>query len=166
MKFCITGLPRSRTAWFAAYFSAAGHPCAHEPFAKCKTAEDVERAHQKYEGISDSFMLFLPFDGKRVVIERDPEAVKKSLIGKFGFDLDKTNYLIEQAVECLPEVDGLRVKFEDINDRLQEIHEYCVDSPYDPELGEMFKNLNIQVERMEMTKEFISLVGGVLCQSG
>ena len=166
MKFCITGLPRSRTAWFAAYFTATGNKCAHEPFAKCETEQDIENVKRKYVGISDSFMLFVPYSGKRVVIIRDEKAVKQSLFKGFGMDLDVSDRLISQASDILKYTEGLRVEFDDINDRLQEIHEYCVDTPYDEDIGNMFKNLNIQVNKLEFTEQFKELIGGVLCQHG
>ena len=166
MKFCITGLPRSRTAWFAAYFTATGNKCAHEPFAKCRTEEEVDSVKSRYEGISDSFMVFVPYTGKQVIIERDKEEVRKSLFHKFGMDIDLTDGLLEVALEKMQFIDGLRVKYSDINDRLQEIHEYCVDTPYDEDTGNLFKDLNIQVNKMTVTKEFKEIVGGVLCQRG
>ena len=166
MKFCITGLPRSRTAWFAAYFTATGHKCAHEPFAKCDSEHEVESAISGYEGISDSFMVFMPFKGKRVIIERDPDLVKKSLFDAFKTDIDVTDYMIDYAIENMRSTDGLKVRFEDIDDRLKEIHEYCVDTPYDEDIGNLFKGLNIQVNKVVITEEFKNMVGGVLCQHG
>jgi hypothetical protein len=155
MSFCITGLPRSRTAWFAAYFSAAGHYCTHEPKTEIES-----------EGISDSFMVFLPFEGRRVIIERNPDEVKESLTREFGLESDITSDLIDIALEKMKALSGLRVKYEDINSRLQEIHEYCVDSDYNKELAEMFMNFNIQIREVKMTEEYINKVGGALWQDG
>lgn len=45
-RFLITGLPRSRTAWWAVACSAGGRYCEHEPVSKCW--------HSTRPGIADS----------------------------------------------------------------------------------------------------------------
>jgi len=157
--FWITGLPRSRTAWFAAYFSATGNITAHEPYAKCQTNNDVLYIQHKYTGISDSILLYVPVAGRKmVIIERDPDDVAKSLAHLFDTPIENTYPMIHRAQEQMAGLDGLRVKYKDINDRLQEIHEYCVDTPYDPDFAGMFMNFNITIKQLEYTPEFRDFV--------
>ena len=41
-NFFITGLPRSRTAWFSAFMTASGFPCGHELINNCETIEEYK----------------------------------------------------------------------------------------------------------------------------
>ena len=127
MRFAITGLPRSRTAWFSAYFTSCGFLCAHEGMNGCASIAEYQNKMKAFEGNSDSGIPLYPFEGKMVIIERDKEEVKKSL-SRFFDDVHSVDLLQER----LDKLDGLRVNFEDINERLQEIHEYCVGNTYRP----------------------------------
>ena len=47
-NFFITGLPRSRTAWFSAFMTASGFPCGHELINNCETVEDYKEKVKDY----------------------------------------------------------------------------------------------------------------------
>ena len=128
--FFITGYPRSRTAWFAGFFTTGPVFCHHE----IKLIEPGSRI----EGFSGPNFALTPQQGKMVIIERDEQEVRESL-RKLTKEADA---IIDRF--DLKKLDGLRVKFEDINDRLQEIWEYCVDIPFDVQRAELFKNLKIE----------------------
>jgi len=55
-KFFITGLPRSRTAWFSAFMTASGYPCLHEGLNGCKSIAEYK---QKIKHKSDSNTGFI-----------------------------------------------------------------------------------------------------------
>jgi len=161
MRFCITGLPRSRTAWFAAYFTACGYKCAHEGINGCGSIMEYEEKMDKYDGNSDSGAMLYPFKGKTVIIERDIDEVKKSLVRCFG-DVEENN-LIYSMKRKLDKLKGLRIKYNDIDDRLQEIHEYCVGNTYKSEVADMFKNMNITLKKIDVHENTATLLGELLC---
>ncbi len=159
MKFCITGLPRSRTKWFSEYFTACGYPCAHEGINGCASLDEYDNKMKNYDGNSDSGLAFYPFDGKTVIIDRDYDQVLRSLYPYFG---DVNLILLKQKIN---ELKGLRIKFEDINNRLKEIHEYCVGSTYNKEIAYRYKKMNIQVnmKSYQINKKTIKLFGALSC---
>ena len=159
MNFCITGLPRSRTKWFAEYFTACGHPCVHEGMNGCESVDEYEDLMGRYEGNSDCGIPFYPFDGKTVIIERNYDDVLDSLYQYFG---DVNLMMLKGKLDKLK---GLRVKFEDINDRLKEIHEYCVGDTYSEEIAERYKNMNIQVDmnNYQIDEKSLKLIGELSC---
>lgn len=124
MSFLITGLPRSRTAWFAAFFTALGYPCKHEMLRDCESEEDFLAQLQDY-GNSDCGLCFYPglqeLDMPLVIIERD----------------------------CNTMLKGLKVRFEDIDRRLSEIVEYCVGVKPDQHVVDLFCQLNIQLNQIK-----------------
>jgi hypothetical protein len=86
-NFLITGLPRSRTAWFSVAASQAPAMCWHEPI-KTRWQDCFQLWNSSpymWTGISDSSLGFhLPeivdeIGPKIVIIERDPDEVKASL---------------------------------------------------------------------------------------
>lgn len=95
-KFFVTGLPRSRTAWMAAFLSTGESLCMHEPSYKMSSIEDLrpilDSTFYKYIGVSDSGLgYFAPWiienlQCRMLVIERDFPDVADSLV-KLGFDL-------------------------------------------------------------------------------
>ena len=130
MDFCITGYPRSRTSWFAAFFTTGPVFCHHE-IALCKP-------EAQYIGFSGANFAIDPPDCPTVIIERDEGEVRKSLRHLTG----KADEIIDKM--SLSGLEGLRVKFEDINDRLEEIWNYCVPLPFPKERATMFINLDIE----------------------
>lgn len=128
--FLITGLPRSRTAWFAAVASACvpGAICYHEPTASLSDWEDVfelwNREDYEWVGISDAGLGFrLPVIMKRIqpqllIIERAIGEVERSL--KAATKLPMNNYcdllharLVEQKNHPLAHC----VAYSDLNER-------------------------------------------------
>jgi len=163
MNFCITGLPRSRTAWFAAYFSASGHKCAHEGLNGCATIEEYTEKMKGYEGNSDCCSYLASPDIKTVIIERNVDDVRVSLYKIFsGHELSVDNLLVE-ITDKLSKAEGLRVSFDDIDKRLEEIHRYCVGDTYNEETATMFKNLKIETNNYYVSEETGALVRSLLC---
>ena len=157
MIFCITGLPRSRTAWFSAYFTACGYKCAHEGMRDCQSIIGYNKKMLDYDGNSDCGIALYPTTEKIVIIERDKDDVKKSLRKYF-----KNIGIVDLLHDKLKRLNGLRVKFDDIDIRLQEIHEYCVGNTYDSEVADMFKQFNITTNVLS-TKNSEKILGELLC---
>jgi hypothetical protein len=98
-SFIITGLPRSRTAWFAAVCNTIPEAiCWHEPMAWCADWAALQRlldtSVYQYAGISDSLAGFHLSDLARataarvLIVQRDPGQVAASLAGLFpGVDV-------------------------------------------------------------------------------
>lgn len=90
--YLITGLPRSRTAWMAAYLSSLNSTCYHEPLKMMCSYRDLGGIFRKGEGVSDSGASMLlgsilkEFYVPTLIIERDIQAVHTSLI-KLGIDM-------------------------------------------------------------------------------
>jgi len=134
MNFFITGLPRSRTAWIANFFSTGDVFCWHEAMAgitsKAQYWERLSTERYTHVGNSDCtlYMGGLLPNCPLVIIERDVGEVDKALT-KIGFA--GCLKMLEESQAALDKMDGLRIPFYEINDRLEEIHQHCVDTPVD-----------------------------------
>jgi len=138
-KFVITGLPRSRTAWFAAYLTQGDVLCYHEAFYNNLPLEGAP-----YVGTADCGYALKDWgigEHKLVVIHREPESVASSMRA-IGLE-DRFGYLPVLA-EKLYKLDGLHVDFNEINERLEEIHDYLGLPGYDKKRAELFSTMNIQ----------------------
>lgn len=147
-NFYITGLPRSRTKWFSAFFMSDDIYCHHEGLNGCGSVDDFEERMSlpfSYVGNSDSSLALYPekLNGPIVIIERDPKDVLHSLEKMFGVSQQLTNS-VDEVYERLKEMDGLRVNFDHINRRLEEIWNYCIDLPYPKKKAEIYTSINIQ----------------------
>jgi hypothetical protein len=153
MNFFITGLPRSRTAWFAAIFTATDDCfCYHDGLNGHRTVENYRKMlnsrPETFVGDSDSGLLLLDMeklfpDAKRVVIKRDPDECAESLAEFLGPEYAET---IDAAIPYLEAINGaLVVDFDDIDDRIDEIYNYCTGKTLDKDVKAMFSNFWIQI---------------------
>ena len=141
MSFFVVGLPRSRTAWFSVFLSHDGRYCHHEGLNGCKS---VQEYRDKIGGDGDSstgLMLFDSLNAPTVIIERDLAPVRDYCKRVFGSGGDELDFLKAR----LDGLEGLRVPFGQIDDRLGEIWEYLIGTPYDDKRGKKLASLNIQV---------------------
>lgn len=132
-QFIITGYPRSRTAWFAAYFSS-GMLCHHEPV-------DFEAVIDRGDSVSDSSLLMKPelLEGHKVlVILRNKWEALLSLSRIVKPEL--AEYIIERCEDGLKKVNAKVIPYEEINDRIQEIHEY-LGVPFNEDRFEIMRGL-------------------------
>lgn len=133
-NFFITGLPRSRTAWLANFFSTGDVFCWHEAMADIKSKaqywERLSTERYTHVGNADCTLYLGGMLPKcpLVIIERDLGEVNKALTD-LGFPGCLT--MLEESKAILDKMDGLRIPFDEINDRLEEIHRHCVDTPFD-----------------------------------
>jgi len=143
MKFVITGLPRTRSAWFSAYLSQGPVYCHHEATFH-GSSMDVPF---DYVGNSDSGYILCPEwaeaqgPHKVVVIHRPVDEVEKSLASIGQKD---TRWLLEQMEPSLQALDALHVDFHDINKRIKDIHDYLGIPGYHPYRAALYSKMNIQ----------------------
>ena len=140
MRFVITGLPRTRTAWFAAYFMGVKDTiCYHEAsFMGNEMDVPYRNIGNSEAGVPQEWLdEFKP--QKIVVVHRPVAEVERSLeiIGqpvKKGF--------IEALEERNQGIDGLHVDFYDIN--IEKIHDYLGLAGHDPYRAALFADMNVQ----------------------
>jgi predicted nucleotidyltransferase len=144
MKFIITGMPRTRSAWFAAYFTEGRTYCHHEATFHNNSMEipgfdHVGNSDSGYV-ISKDWVEENPVD-KIVVIHRSIDDVERSLKS-----IGQTNvrWLLEQMEPALQGLNALHVDFNDINKRIKDIHDYLELPGYDPYRAALFSKMNIQ----------------------
>jgi hypothetical protein len=151
MNFFITGLPRSRTCWFSKYFTHGDVYCWHEGMKgvkdKGKYFERMDSKGMAAIGNSDSgLMLGGYIEGyPLVIIERDIDDVEQAMAG-IGYP--DCRAILEYHARLMGKMRGLRVKFTDIDERLEEIHNYCIDIPYDRSRAERLMAINIQLDEI------------------
>lgn len=129
--FMVTGLPRSRTAWWSVVASTPYSVCLHEPAKSCATFEELKELWLSlpvYRGISDSGLAFqmgrvmADIAPRTLIVDRDPRDVLQSFKAYWGkpFDEDKIErmlgdaYLTLRAFHDHPLVKV--VKFDALND--------------------------------------------------
>lgn len=143
-RFVITGLPRSRTAWFSAYLSSGDVFCYHEAIRDERPLEGYP-----HTGTADCGYLLCPDwvesigEHKLVVIHRNPANVVNSL-KKMGIGNKEEYEALESLATALGHLNGLHICYDEINDRLEEMHDYLCLPNYDENRADMFKPLNIQ----------------------
>lgn len=158
--FFITGLPRSRTKWFSEYFTGLKDVfCYHEALNGCESKDHFDirmRApFAKHIGNSDSGLMITDFQQRfmapTVIIERDIDDVSVALAHQFGaglFEEGEGRRHLERHKAMMDKLSGLRIPYDEINGRLQEIHEYLVPVPFDSEYAEKLINKHIQVDNL------------------
>lgn len=125
--FIITGLPRSRTAWFSAFMTASGYPCIHEGLNECKTLDEYR---QKIINVSDSNTGYAYIG--QVITDRPT-----LIIHRYKHDTPKN------ITENLRGIEGLHVLFEEIDERIEEIFTYLTGDKINRDIYNSFKDLNI-----------------------
>lgn len=119
----IFGLPRSRTFWLSIFMDYDHEiPAGRDGLASTS-----------YPLIKD----WVKPEDKVVIIHRDIDEVAESLAGLFG-DKNWAELLWPMALD-LDRVDGLHIDYEEIDERLQEIWNYCRDDPFPEKLAEQMK---------------------------
>lgn len=152
-SFFITGLPRSRTKWFSEYFSQSGAPCLHDPVGYC-TKEDLYALVESGVGISDSGLWITDLVQKYpevplVVIQRSVSDSRAAL-GVIG--IQWSNVLL-RALKAPSR--ALLVPFEDIDARIEEIHQFCTSAPFRRELADMMKDTVIKQDSFSICEASI-----------
>lgn len=137
--FFITGLPRSRTAWFAAFMTASGFPCMHEGMNGCKTIKEYKlKIKNKSDSNTGLFIVKNPYPKRRMLIIH-----RKNRMNNVAG--------MENGEQQLLKLNGLHVNFNDINKRIDEIFYYLTLTKINKDIYNLFKHLNIQTtEQMDV----------------
>lgn len=147
MNFFVIGLPRSRTAWLANFLTKERF-CYHEGFDNCNTIQEYKNKLGPDKGDSSTGLMLLnmkeEFPGcPIVIIENDLRKSAHYAYKTYGYyDIN----FIEYLNDCLNNVDGLRVKYDDIDQRLPEIWEHLIGTEYDSERAELLKSLKVEIK--------------------
>lgn len=156
--FWITGLPRSRTAWFAEAMRGARSSCFHELTAETRSfaefkARWLSGADQQHRGNSDSgcglhiARIMDEIAPRTLIVERPIDEVERSLKALLGVDPPRRD--LERLQEALAYSHPLikRVRFSDLADRhaLVEAVEWLL--PGHGEAAGRLADVNIQVTR-------------------
>ena len=143
-RFVITGLPRSRTAWFSAYLTSGDVFCHHEAIPK-----NISLTGYPYVGTADCGYILCPDwvnsigEHKLIIIHRDVNEVMASM-KKIGLE-DEIGYL-PMLAEKLYKLDGFHIEFNEINKALPQIHKYLGIPDYNEERALLFIDMNIQLQ--------------------
>ena len=148
MNFFVIGLPRSRTAWLANFLTYNNHYCFHEGIDGCNNIYDyIEKLGDSNGDASTGLMLFdmnkqFP-ESPKVIIESDIKKAIDYSYKTYGYFDSKYVYDLQDR---LNQIDGLRIKFDDIDDRLEEIWDYLIGTPFDKRRAEILKRLRIEIK--------------------
>lgn len=147
IDFMVIALPRSRTTWLANFLTTDKTFCYHDPLAGMSSYREVlDLKTDRITGIADTGIGFFDlsiFDCPKVIIERDLSAVNAEMSKMLGMGID-----LRDLSRRIASLEGLRIKFEEINDRLEEIWNYCTELPFDRLRAEHLKNMNVQVKHL------------------
>lgn len=146
MNFFVIGLPRSRTAWLANFLTYDNNFCYHEGIEGCQSIEEYKKKLGNNKGDSCTALMLLDMnkefpDAPKVIIESDVERSIEFAKEKYNIDNPEYFYALKDKLD---KIDGLRINFEDINDRLKDIWEHLFDTPYDEERGSLLREMDIQ----------------------
>lgn len=156
MRFLIAALPRSRTAWCAAYFSSLDKTfCHHELLKRCDNIyqfkDRMDPRHQiSAMGNADCALPLVDvkkiLPGAQVVkIWRPFFEVCKSLM-KLDIPISAdTVHMLDRRMHLLP---GMDVDYSELDDKMPQICTY-LGLPYDEDLHDVFRNLNVQTTDYE-----------------
>ncbi len=162
-NFFITGLPRSRTAWFSTFFTGNNSFCYHEII---RVSDGFDDAIQKllnrkemYVGNSDSSLPIwidkidhVLTDSPIVIIERDVDEVTNSLINVFGkHDYTKTLDLTLEGLEIIKKkYNYITIDYNKLNKQayLEMIWNFCTPNiPFDKDKFETLKTINVSINK-------------------
>ena len=147
MNFFVIGLPRSRTAWLA-NFLTQDRFCFHEGLNNCHNIEEYKQKLGEDYGDSSTGLMLLDMNTEfpnapKVIIEgRTKEAIE---FGHKTYGLYDPNY-VNFLNERMSKIEGMRIHFDEIDDKLPIIWEYLIGTPYDKNRADLLKRMNIEIK--------------------
>jgi len=161
MSFFLTGLPRSRTAWFSEFLPN----CLHEGINGCRTRHEYVQKVGEGGDSSCALMFFNLADyfpkAPVVIVERDLDDVVDSL-NSIGLFNDQVYFMLIQSLKRLNKMDGLRVEYEHID--LEAVWDRLIGTRMDYERTLDMDAINIQkVNYRPDIAAFNEFTGGALC---
>ncbi len=161
MSYFLTGLPRSRTAWFAEFLP----DCLHEGMEGCRSRHEYVQK-LGLQGDSSCALMYFPIadyfpEAPVVIVERDLDAVIDSLdsVGLFN---NRVYVMLIDSLKRLNAMPGTRVDFEHLD--LEEIWHILIGTELDYEHMARMDSINIQrVNYRPNVDAFNQLIGGTVC---
>ena len=165
LPFLIVGLPRSRTAWLAAFLTEGAVMCHHELLARCHNAQEFcDKLHDpRYEVVGDSdpniptyYPFLMPALGphKVIFVDRDEKeahaASDRFMANEVGitppvgaFDAIVARYKAMKDF-C---VDFMAFSFGDLDDmdKCRQLAEYATEQPFNEDRWQLFNQLRVTV---------------------
>lgn len=147
MNFFVTGLPRTRTAWMAAFLSQ-DRICFHEGFNGCHSLLEYKNKLGIDKGDSGTALMLMDMNkvfpnSPILCIHGDVKRSTQYMYDTYGiYDVDYMNYLEMR----LNDIKGMHVNLNDIDIRLPEICEYLLNKKCDYQRIEIFKRLKIEIK--------------------
>ncbi len=152
MSFLIIGLPRHRTAWLANFFTCDGLFCYHEGMDGCKSVDDY-RAKLGHNGDSTTGALLLPdvnqFFPERKIIIIEPTKDSYQRCVDFCHQNFGVSDQVKEAYEKLMGIDGMKVKFDEIDSRLGEMWKHVTDKPFSADRANLLSSMQIQTKSVD-----------------
>lgn len=147
IKYIVTGLPRSGTAWAAAWLSTHETLCLHEPM-RTTTLMDLHRSEMMV-GISDTSLftqhaLVNRLNVPCIKLFRDLREIHISL-RRIGIDDRREELITTNSAHDLCRIKGVSFRWDDLftPEAAKRISEIC-GVPWSPERHAVFRELNIQ----------------------
>ena len=162
-QFFITGLPRTRSSWFASFLSSGDTFCWHEALNGCNSRDDfysrMRLPGYSAVGNADCGLALTDFQqhfvGKTLIVHRPLDEVVRSLRGvgirADAFLLD----FLKSLQKKQKQLKGWHIKFSDIDRNIEGIHQYLTGKQPDPNRLKLF--LNMRVEPAEISGDLESL---------
>lgn len=156
-RFFILGLPRSRTAWLANFFTYDDVSCLHEPSAEIASLDELDArldaTGSPVQGSADTCntLLFDSLlkrwpDARYIAVRRDPREVRASLRGK-GLTTESMVELAASFESVTQHAAVIPVRFESLSDlsRLEDLWRFCGSRmPFNERRARMLIDLNVQ----------------------
>ena len=162
--FFITGLPRSRTAWMAAFLTEGNVFCHHEFLNRCLTREAFYTGMRRNGcriGNSDPGLVITDFQSrfpaaKTLIIRRPRDDAFASIAAMFPPDIPVSRAAFESMADNIDRLKGMQVGFSDLDSAMPDICAY-LDLPYNLERHELFNSLNIQTQDLVLRHDIVKL---------
>ena len=155
-QFIIYGLPRSRTAWLAAFLSHGDWRCHHDAILEAESLWDLEDILSKPHtgtvetGLTRGFLVMRDlFPNARVVVVRRPVSDVAESAANLGWEYPD-GYLEEEAerLDLISHIPGvLTVTFESLASEAvcKAVYEHCLQQPFDRSWWAALARKNIQI---------------------
>lgn len=166
MSFIIVGLPRHRTAWLANFFTYDGMFCHHEGMDGCRTMGEYY-TKLGHNGDSTTGALLLPDvnqsfpERKIIVIEPTKDSYQRCV--DFCHQNFGVTTQVKAAYEKLMGIDGMRISFDSIDSKLQDMWEHVTEKPFDHGRAKLLSSMRVQTKSLDNydTESLAALLGGL-----
>ena len=148
MNYFVAALPRSRTAWLAAFLSQSGHFCFHDGFNGCSSMQEyrdkIGDCGDSSTGLQQYNINALYPNAPVVIIDKNETEYAECIQwANETFGIDYADEMKRQH-DLLAKLEGLHIQQSEINDNLQAIFEHLTNSPWHDYYAELI-DVTIQV---------------------